>query len=262
MRRRLGLFSRGVLIAAAGPGLVSCGSGDDTTTVTPVTVDATADAPADGPDKTVDARAMPTAEAGEAGADAGSAVDGSASPESDAGCLVDAGPLDDAMVTLGHQIVTAHRCTLCHGDTLSGNFDGVVSPTVIGGRAYPPNLTSDPATGLGCWTNEQIEEAMLFGIDNQGMPLCAPMPVFGRLLDGGLDLTAARAVVAYLRSLPVVSEQVPDTPDCPVPGADAMADAAPDVASIPDATLEASAESGTDASPDGAEDAGLEAGSD
>jgi hypothetical protein len=121
-------------------------------------------------------------------------------------------------VQLGQSIVTAHRCTKCHGGTLSGNFDGVLSPTLEGGRAYPPNLTPDPATGLGCWTNDQIENAFLNGIDNEGLPLCPPMPRFGYLTDGGaLDAAQAHAVVEFLRSLPIFVNAVPNTPDCPMP---------------------------------------------
>jgi hypothetical protein len=185
---------------------------------------------------------MDAVDAGDAAADVMSsasdgAVDGSgdASRASDAAddgaettCTpVDAGPLDDAEVALGAQIVGAHRCTSCHGEQLAGSPNGVASPTAIGGTAYPPNLTPDPATGLGCWTDEQIENAFLDGIDNEGMALCAPMPRFGHFADGGgIDPAQAPAVVQYLRSLPIVSQQVPDTPDCPV--ADAQAEAAVD----------------------------------
>src|SRR5580700_533716 len=138
-------------------------------------------------------------------ADAGAALDAS---DAEASCAVDAGALDDAEVALGQQVVGSHRCEQCHGANLEGNFDGVQSPTTEGGTAYPPNLTSDPATGLGCWTNDQIENAILNGIDNQGMPLCPPMPRWGHLDDGGLDAAEALAVVQFLRSLPIVSLQV------------------------------------------------------
>ena len=150
-------------------------------------------------------------------ADVGDEVD--AAPEAEALCAVAAGPLDDAEVQLGQSIVSTHRCHTCHGETLSGNFDGVPSPLTEGGVAYPPNLTPDPATGLGCWTDEEIENAILNGIDNQGMALCPPMPRWGHLSDGGLDAVQAQAVVQYLRSLPPFVELVPDTPDCTLPEA-------------------------------------------
>jgi hypothetical protein len=139
--------------------------------------------------------------------------------DAEASCVVDAGELDDAEVQLGQSLVISHGCPSCHGETLSGNPDGVYSPQVQGGTAYPPNLTSDPETGLGCWTNAQIENAFLNGINNQGMTLCPPMPRFGHLPDGGLNAAQAQAVVEYLRSLPIFSEQVPNNPNCTVPEA-------------------------------------------
>lgn len=54
----------------------------------------------------------------------------------------DAAGLDDASVQAG----------LALGLVLSGKN---TSP-VEGGAIYPPNLTSDLKTGLGCWTNDQI----------------------------------------------------------------------------------------------------------
>lgn len=180
-------------------------------------------------------KALTDATTVDTGAD--SSVDATEEPaEEEASCAVDAGPLDDATVALGQQLVILHKCENCHGMTLTGMNDGVPSRTAEGGLAYPPNLTSDPGTGLGCWTNAQIENAILNGIDNEGMPLCNPMPVFGHLGDAGLDPVQAEAIVEYLRSLPHTVNNVPDTPNCPVPppveagaedsGSDAGGDAA------------------------------------
>ena len=140
-------------------------------------------------------------------------------------CLpFDAASLDDAEVALGRSIVTQLQCQKCHGTQLAGNNDGVPSPTTAGGVAYPPNLTSDPQTGLGCWTPDQIEDAFLNGVDNEGSPLCPPMPHFA---DAGLTRSMADAVVAFLRSLPPVMAHVPDTPDCTQGAPDAGDDGSP-----------------------------------
>jgi hypothetical protein len=232
----------------AGSGVVACtssgtlkelapgdGGGSDGTVMT--------DGPSAAPD------------AGDGAPDAAAADLDAASAE--ASCAVDAGPLDDAQVALGAQIVASHKCTSCHGGALAGNFNGVPSPTAVGGTAYPPNLTSDPATGLGCWTNAEIENAFLNGIDDQGRQLCPPMPRFGHFTDGGgIDPTQAHAVVQYLRSLPIISQDNPMTPDCPQ-AADAEAEAAPaadagaDVAA--DAGADVAADVGADAAADGHE---------
>ena len=138
-------------------------------------------------------------------------ADASTEAAPDVGCVpVDSGPLDDALVAEGQTLVQTEKCRKCHGDTLSGNFDGIMAPDNIG-QVYPPNLTNDPASGLGCWTNAQIVNAILNGYDNTNTPICLPMP---RFADAGLDGATALAVAEYLRSLPVLVDNVPNSPMC------------------------------------------------
>jgi hypothetical protein len=150
--------------------------------------------------------------------------------------VFDASGLDEASVAAGFQDVwRVYRCFACHqkrsqtvddaggGIVLSGNNDGLGDSGMI----FPPNLTNDPSTGLGCWTNQQIEDAILTGRDREGGALCPPMPVFGHALktpDGGIrpgtpmDAGTAEEIIAFLRSLPPVSNQVMNT-TCPMPEA-------------------------------------------
>ena len=130
---------------------------------------------------------------------------------SDAGCVAfDAGPIDTALAMQGLSIIEQRKCQTCHGETLSGNDNGVqVSGTNI--TQYPPNLSSDPATGLGCWTNDQIVRAILYGIDNQGAVICPPMPQWA---DAGMTVADATAVMTFLRTLPPVTNNVASGPDC------------------------------------------------
>jgi cytochrome c5 len=150
----------------------------------------------------------------------GAKVDGGG-PVAEAGlcAAIDAAAYDAAAVQEGRDLVVAKGCQVCHGESLSGNPDGVYSPGY--GTAYPPNLTPDQATGLGCWTDLQIETAFLYGVDNQAELLCPPMPHFGEYEDGGgISLAQAPAVVAFLRTLPAIADQVPDSPDCNLPPPD------------------------------------------
>jgi hypothetical protein len=129
----------------------------------------------------------------------------------DAGCDVfDAGPLDPNLVSQGYALVQQYQCQQCHGTYLEGNSDGVQLPNSTLTQ-YPPNLTPDPGTGLGCWTNEQVENAILNSVDNQGAAICGPMPHFTAL---GLSQADVVAIVTYLRSLPAESINVPDGPSC------------------------------------------------
>ena len=129
----------------------------------------------------------------------------------DAGCDVfDAGPLDPNLVSQGSALVQQYQCEQCHGAYLEGNSDGVqLQNSTL--TQYPPNLTPDPATGLGCWTNDQVENAILNSVDNQGDAICGPMPHFIAL---GLTQADAVAIVTYLRSLPPESINVPNGPAC------------------------------------------------
>jgi mono/diheme cytochrome c family protein len=71
----------------------------------------------------------------------------------------------------------------------------------------PPNLTPDQATGLGSWNDEQIKRAILDGTDKEGKALFPIMPYFVFHNMRGDD---ANAIVAYLRSLPAVSNEIPE----------------------------------------------------
>ncbi len=153
----------------------------------------------------------------------------------EASCAVDAGPLQDAEIKLGLALVTSHGCFTCHGGALEGNDDGVQS-TVEGGVAYPPNLTPDPATGLGCWTNAQIKNAFLNGFDNMDAAICNPMPHFGHIAgEAGLNDAEATAVVQFLRSIPPLVNNPPNTPSCRLSW-DAEMDTGAADRSTPDAT--------------------------
>ncbi len=178
----------------------------------------------------------------DAGAD--STADSTADSAADGSACVpfDASALDDASVSAGFaQVWKVYRCYSCHqgasqvvsdagaGIVLSGNNAGLGDS----GTIFPPNLTGDPSTGLGCWSDSQILNAILNGTDDEGRTLCKPMPKFSQpslTADGGekpgfpMDAGTAQEIVDYLRSLPVVMNKVTDT-TCPS-GDAGVADAA------------------------------------
>jgi hypothetical protein len=148
-------------------------------------------------------------------------------------CTVyDASALSEASVAAGFQDVwKVYRCYTCHqkssqvvddagnGIVLSGNNDGLGDS----GLVFPPNLTNEPTTGLGCWTDPQIVDAVTKGLDLEGGALCPSMPVWGNALktaDGGprpgtpMDAGTAQEIVDYLRSLTPVVNATTDT-TCP-----------------------------------------------
>jgi mono/diheme cytochrome c family protein len=74
------------------------------------------------------------------------------------------------------------------------------------GLAVASNITPDPETGIGAWTDDEIVRAIREGKRRDGRILGPPMPfsLYRRLSD-----TDVRAIVAYLRAVPPVRNAVP-----------------------------------------------------
>ena len=116
----------------------------------------------------------------------------------------------------GNQYVDARRCPACHqgpNPQQTGFMSGALTPVQgqwpMGVTLYGPNLTPDMTTGIGAWTDEQITNAILNGIDNQGERLC---PEMGHFPSMGQD--EVTSIIGYLHSLKPVVHQV-QTSSCP-----------------------------------------------
>lgn len=72
----------------------------------------------------------------------------------------------------------------------------------------PPNITPDPETGIGTWTDGEKIRAIREGIDKDGRALFPMMPYenFRHMSDDDV-----LSLVAYLDSLPPVKHRVPKT---------------------------------------------------
>ncbi|WP_188966816.1 cytochrome c [Neoroseomonas lacus] len=73
-------------------------------------------------------------------------------------------------------------------------------------RAVASNITPDPDTGIGRWTDAQIARAIREGIRPDGRIIGPPMPIE---LYRGISDNDLAAMVAYLRSVPPVRHAVP-----------------------------------------------------
>ncbi len=114
-------------------------------------------------------------------------------------------------IARGKQTVQSQACATCHqSDNASdGILAGRTQPAAgqkAGLKLYGPNLTPDPDTGVGGWSDEEIEQALLTGVDDEGQTLCTAMPRFANLSAGEI-----KDLVAYLRSLPPVHNEVPES---------------------------------------------------
>jgi cbb3-type cytochrome c oxidase subunit III len=118
-------------------------------------------------------------------------------------------------VTRGEQLVNTLGCVLCHspideqrrmlpGMRLAGGMLFRIEPF---GDFPTGNLTSDKETGLGNWTDDEIKRVVTKGTLRDGMRLL-PYPMdyasFSTMKPSDID-----AIVAYLRTVPPVSNKVP-----------------------------------------------------
>ncbi|HZS38088.1 MAG TPA: c-type cytochrome [Polyangia bacterium] len=136
----------------------------------------------------------------------------------------------DGGAALGAAYAGARGCANCHGDGLTGRA-AALDGGLAGSTPYAPNLTPDRATGLGGWADIEIVRTLRAGVDDQGAPLCPPMPVFEDMTD-----LEAYSIAAYLRSLPPVSHSVPASlcpPLKPAPGPDLAMTPSDDLAVTP-----------------------------
>ena len=122
---------------------------------------------------------------------------------------------DDAQVQRGKYLVTIAGCSDCHtpgallgqpdmARYLGGSDTGFVIPGE--GVYYGQNLTPDKETGIGDWSADQIVAALRTGKRPDGGLLSGVMPyeAFSHLTDDD-----ARAVAAFLKSLPAVKNKAP-----------------------------------------------------
>lgn len=121
-----------------------------------------------------------------------------------------AGPADPR-VERGRYLTSAVvDCVHCHTHRDHNDYQRALGPAFAGGEVLgpewkmpgtivTPNLTPDPDSGLGGWTDAQVKRAIREGVHRDGYRLFPLMPAhyFQRMSDEDVD-----AIVAFLRSLP------------------------------------------------------------
>jgi len=109
-------------------------------------------------------------------------------------------------------------CPACHTSRANGDIhlDPERTDAYLGGgntyvdkglgTLWIPNITPDPETGLGGWKDDEIVRAIRDGVSADGHFLLPLMPYFSYQHLSDED---ARAVVAYLRSIPAYKQPKP-----------------------------------------------------
>ena len=120
-----------------------------------------------------------------------------------------------AKVERGKHLVGLSLCTDCHtpgylrgtpdiARYLGGSETGFEMEGA--GVFHGPNLTPDPETGLGKWTEQEIVTAFTTGVRPDGRKLAPIMPWHAF---ASFSRDDAFAIAAYLKSLPPVVNDVP-----------------------------------------------------
>ncbi len=108
-----------------------------------------------------------------------------------------------ALVESGAQLAAAGNCAGCHTAPGGQAYGGGLGLETGFGLAYSTNITPDPQTGIGNWSEEAFTRAMREGLDREGKHLLPAFPYthFTKLTDGDVQALYAyfmtrRAVVA------------------------------------------------------------------
>ena len=124
------------------------------------------------------------------------------------------GQLDGDLLARGTYLVEGIvACGNCHtpktrdGTPIeSMQFAGGFVIEEPGFTAYAPNITMDPETGIGHWSDAEIVRAIRDGVRPDGTLIGPPMPIAWYR---GISDRDAEAIVAYLRSVRPVENTVP-----------------------------------------------------
>src|SRR5438034_4949309 len=93
---------------------------------------------------------------------------------------------DAALVKRGRELAAMGNCNNCHTSRGGKSFaGGVVVPTPFG-AIFSSNITPDPDTGIGRWSEAAFRRAMRSGVDREGRHLYPTFPYdhFTNVSDG------------------------------------------------------------------------------
>jgi mono/diheme cytochrome c family protein len=117
-------------------------------------------------------------------------------------------------------VLSVTDCMACHAGHDWTAHDAPLLPNSLGagqdmnilkgfpGKVYAPNITPDPETGAGNWSDGQLARAIREGVGYDGRALFPFMPYPDLRALSDEDLAS---IIVYLRSLPPVRKQWPST---------------------------------------------------
>ena len=126
---------------------------------------------------------------------------------------VEASTYDPAIVAKGAALVSIGSCAVCHTQPGGKAFAGGYPVETPFGTLYGSNITPDPDTGIGTWSQAAFRRAMHEGVTRKGEHLYPAFPYdhFTHATDADID-----AIYSYLMTRDPV-QQTNRQPDIPFP---------------------------------------------
>jgi mono/diheme cytochrome c family protein len=120
------------------------------------------------------------------------------------------GDQGNSLVERGRYLARAGNCVSCHTNTTvegAAAFAGGLAFATPFGKLYSTNITPDPETGIGKWTEEQFARAVREGVRPDGAHLYPAFPytAYTKLSDEDIS-----ALFAYLKVIKPVNSKPPE----------------------------------------------------
>jgi len=110
-------------------------------------------------------------------------------------------------VATGQYIFALAGGCACHTVPKGTPHAGARAFPIPFGTVYSTNITQDKETGLGAWTDQQIHDAMVKGLRQDGSRL---LPVMPYEKYSGMAQEDLQSLIAYLRTLKPVKKVTPE----------------------------------------------------
>ena len=112
------------------------------------------------------------------------------------------------VVRRGSELALLGDCKTCHTASGGRPFAGALAMLTPFGTLYSTNITPDPSTGIGLWSEDAFVRALRKGVDREGRHLYPAFPYDHYTLTSDLD---AKALYAFLMTRePVISTAPPN----------------------------------------------------
>ena len=127
---------------------------------------------------------------------------------------------DDPRLNRGAYLVEhLGHCGECH--TPRNDLFGMQNERYLAGEVMDgwlaPNLTPDPLTGIGAWSEEEIIDYLRTGTAANVVQAAGPMAQFVEHSTSHLDADDLAAIAAYLKIIPTIDTRDQDIPVIPAP---------------------------------------------